>query len=459
MNSQIVHVTDEIVIEIIHIINKAVETGGMPVSCLETDYSGYREHIINELEKKSRRFDIAEIDEALDEIKLLISEGSLYTGDVYKEQLDNINNRESFLKAMCIHIAHDCNLACRYCFAEEGMYHGKESSMMSFETGKAALDLLVEKSGSRINLEVDFFGGEPLMNFDVVRQLVEYGRSIEKEKNKRFRFTLTTNAILLNDEITDFLNREMSNVVLSLDGRKEVNDRMRVTKNGKGSYDLTVPKIQDFVKKRGNRDHYIRGTFTKNNLDFTNDILDYLRLGFKNLSLEPVVTGEEYGISEDDLPRIMEEYEKLAALYLEKEEAGEPFTFFHFMIDLDQGPCVIKRLSGCGSGTEYVSVTPDGNIYPCHQFAGQDEFLIGNVNEGITNTEIPEQFKRASIYTRDKCEKCFARFFCSGGCPANSYNFSGDINKVYEIGCEMQRKRVECAIMIKAAISEREENE
>ncbi len=459
MNSQIVHVTDELVIEIIHIINKAEETGEMPVSCLETDYSDYRDHVISELEKKSRHFDIAEIDEALDEIKLLINEGSLYTGDAYKEQLDNINNRESFLKAMCIHIAHDCNLACRYCFAEEGMYHGKERSMMSFETGKAALDLLVENSGSRINLEVDFFGGEPLMNFDVVRRLVEYGRSIEKEKNKRFRFTLTTNAILLNDEITDFLNREMSNVVLSLDGRKEINDRMRVTKNGKGSYDLTVPKIQDFVKKRGNKDHYIRGTFTKNNLDFTNDILDYLRLGFKNLSLEPVVTGEEYGISEDDLPHIMEEYEKLAALYLEKEEAGKPFTFFHFMIDLDQGPCVIKRLSGCGSGTEYVSVTPDGNIYPCHQFAGQDDFLIGNVNEGITNTEIPEQFKKASIYTKDNCEKCFARFFCSGGCPANSYNFSGDINKVYEIGCEMQRKRVECAIMIKAAIAEREENE
>lgn len=441
VNSSIVHVTDECAYRIVKEINK--EAGDIPASCIDFNKA---------TEALSGEFSREELSETVEEIKELIASKELFTEDVYKNISSKIVSTDVNLKAMCLHIAHGCNLKCRYCFAGEGEYH--EKGLMSFEVGRKALDYLVASSGSRRNLEVDFFGGEPLLNFEVVKQIVAYGRELEKKHNKNFRFTLTTNALLLNDEITDFLNREMSNVVLSLDGRKEINDAMRMRKDGSGSYDTIVPHIQRFVEQRGDRDYYIRGTFTRENLDFTKDIKEYLNLGFKNLSMEPVVTTAGYGIRAEDLPKIMEEYEKLAALYIEKRREGKPFTFFHFMIDLDGGPCAIKRLKGCGSGTEYVAVTPYGELYPCHQFVGQEGFQIGDVDTGITNTDLVETFKKANLYTKDKCDQCFAKFFCSGGCPANSWNFSKDINKTYEIGCEMQRKRVECAIMIQAALAD-----
>ena len=443
VNSCLVHVVDECAYSLAREIGSRSEAGNIPASCIDFGSA---------IEKLSGRFPKKDLEEAADEIKELIASNALFTEDIYKDIASDAVSANISLKSMCLHIAHGCNLKCRYCFAGDGEYN--EKGLMSFEVGKKAIDYLIASSGKRRNLEVDFFGGEPLLNFGVVKQIVHYARSLEKEHNKNFRFTLTTNALLLNDEITDFLNKEMSNVVLSLDGRKEVNDRMRLKKDGSGSYEAIVPNIRRFVEKRGDKDYYIRGTFTRENLDFTKDIEEYLSLGFKNLSLEPVVTTADYGIRKEDLPKIMDEYEKLAALYIEKKKAGEGFTFFHFMIDLDGGPCAIKRLKGCGSGTEYVAVTPYGEIYPCHQFVGQEGFKIGDVDSGITNTALVKKFKEANLYTKDKCDKCFAKFFCSGGCPANSYNFSKDINKTYEIGCEMQKKRVECAIMIKAALAD-----
>jgi len=327
---------------------------------------------------------------------------------------------------------------------------------MSFEVGKKALDFLIENSGSRRNLEVDFFGGEPTMNWKVVKQLVEYGRSREKEANKNFRFTLTTNGTLLNDEIMDFCNKEMANVVLSLDGRKEVNDRMRPFRgSGKSSYDVIVPKFQEFAKRRGDLSYYIRGTFTHHNLDFSNDVLHYADLGFDNMSMEPVVSPytEDYAIKEEDVPIILEEYDKLAKEYIKRSKEEKGFTFFHFMIDLEQGPCVYKRLSGCGSGTEYLAVTPWGDLYPCHQFVGNEEFKLGTVDTGIENTDLVDEFKCCNVYAKPKCRECFAKYYCSGGCAANSYNFHGTITDAYDIGCKMQRKRIECAIMIKAALA------
>ena len=401
------------------------------------------------------RYEAAEPLEVLEEIQALIDAEELFTADVYKNYVMDFKKRQTVVKALCLHIAHDCNLACKYCFAEEGEYHGRRA-LMSFEVGKKALDFLIANSGNRVNLEVDFFGGEPLMNWDVVKQLVEYGRSREKECNKKFRFTITTNGVLLNDEIMDFCNREMSNVVLSLDGRKEVNDRMRPFRNGSGSYDLIVPKFQKFAESRGTKDYFVRGTFTRNNLDFSKDVLHFADLGFKKLSIEPVVADpkEPYSIREEDLPQIMEEYDRLAKEFIKREKEGRGFQFFHFMIDLNQGPCVAKRLSGCGSGTEYLAVTPWGDFYPCHQFVGMEDFLLGNVDEGITNTKVRDEFKLCNVYAREKCRDCFARFYCSGGCAANAYNFSGDITGAYEIGCAMQKKRIECAIMIRAALAE-----
>ena len=443
VNSSLVHVVDECVYRLIKLINEDMEAGNIPASCVDFGKA---------VDALSGEFSRRDLEESAAEIKELIERKALYTEDIYKDLAPDIASADVNLKAMCLHIAHGCNLKCRYCFAGEGEYH--EKGLMSFEVGKKAIDYLIASSGRRKNLEIDFFGGEPLLNFGVVKDIVKYARSIEKENNKNFRFTLTTNALLLNDEITDFLNKEMSNVVLSLDGRKEVNDHMRMRKDGSGSFDTIVPNIQRFVEKRGDKDYYIRGTFTRQNLDFTKDIEKFLELGFKNLSMEPVVTSADYGIKEEDLPGIMDEYEKLAALYIDRKKSGNGFTFFHFMIDLDGGPCAIKRLKGCGSGTEYVAVTPYGEIYPCHQFVGQDGFQIGTVDEGITNTRLVKSFKEANLYTKDKCSKCFAKFFCSGGCPANSWNFSRDINKTYEIGCAMQRKRVECAIMIKAALAD-----
>ncbi len=396
--------------------------------------------------------------EILDEIRELADRGMLFKEDTYRQGLIDFQKRKTVVKALCLHIAHDCNLACRYCFAGEGEYHG-DRALMSFEVGKKALDFLIENSGNRRNLEVDFFGGEPLMNWEVVKQLVAYGREQEKLHDKNFRFTLTTNGVLLNDEIMEFCNREMANVVLSLDGRKEVNDRMRPTRNGKGSYDLIVPKFQKFASQRRalGKSYYVRGTFTRENLDFASDVLHYADLGFDQLSMEPVVAPPEepYALQEEDLPRLMEEYDRLAREFVERKKAGKGFTFFHFMLDLEGGPCVYKRLSGCGSGTEYLAVTPWGDLYPCHQFVGNPDFLLGNVEEGIVRPEICNEFKLCNVYAKPSCRDCFARFYCSGGCAANAYNFHGKITDAYEIGCALEKKRVECALMIKAALAEK----
>ena len=396
-----------------------------------------------------------EVREALSDVAELTKAGQLFVEDTYECIIDEVKKRKTVVKALCLHIAHDCNLACKYCFAEEGEYHGRRA-LMSYETGKKALDFLIESSGNRRNLEVDFFGGEPLMNWQVVKDLVAYGRSKEKIHDKHFRFTLTTNGVLLNDEVQEFVNREMDNVVLSLDGRKEVNDRMRPFRSGKGSYDLIVPKFRKLAESRNQEKYYIRGTFTRDNLDFSKDILHFADLGFKQMSIEPVVgdASDPYAIRQEDLPAIMEEYDKLAQIMIEREKEGKGFNFFHFMIDLDGGPCVAKRLSGCGSGTEYLAVTPWGDLYPCHQFVGQEGFLMGNVDEGIKKPEIADDFRSCNVYSKAKCRDCFAKFYCSGGCMANAWNFHGTIHDTYEIGCEMQRKRVECAIMIKAALAE-----
>lgn len=417
----------------------------------------YEENSADEIISKLKSsYNEDEIRECISEVKELVEDGQLFTEDIYEPFVEKFKEkRQTVVKALCLHIAHDCNLACKYCFAEEGEYHGRRA-LMSFEVGKKALDFLVANSGNRVNLEVDFFGGEPLMNWDVVKQLVAYGRSLEEPNNKKFRFTLTTNGVLLNDEVTEFVNKEMSNVVLSLDGRKEVNDRMRPFRTGKGSYDLIVPKFQKLAESRNQTNYYIRGTFTRNNLDFSEDVKHFADLGFKQMSIEPVVGPEEdpYSIREQDLPQIMEEYDKLALEYIDRYKKGNGFNFFHFMIDLTQGPCVYKRLSGCGSGTEYLAVTPWGDFYPCHQFVGNEDFLMGNVDEGITKPELVKEFGNCNVYSKEKCKNCFAKFYCSGGCAANSYNFHGTINDAYDIGCEMQRKRVECSIMIKAALAD-----
>lgn len=403
-------------------------------------------------DKLKGRYDGEELSEAIEEVAALVKEGELFTKDQYEDYVLEFKKRPTVVKALCLHIAHDCNLACKYCFAEEGEYHGRRA-LMSFEVGKEALDFLIANSGSRRNLEVDFFGGEPTLNFQVVKDLVAYGREQEKIHNKNFRFTLTTNGVLLNDEIMEFANKEMANVVLSIDGRKEVNDNMRPFRGGQGSYDVIVPKFLKFAESRNQENYYVRGTFTHHNLDFSKDVLHLADLGFKQISVEPVVAKEteSYAIKEEDLPRLLEEYDILAAEMAKRKKAGNPFTFFHFMIDLEGGPCVAKRLSGCGSGTEYLAVTPWGDFYPCHQFVGNEDFCMGNVKTGITRTDIRDSFKSCNVYAKEKCRECFARFYCSGGCAANSYNFHGDIHNAYSIGCELEKKRVECAIMLKAA--------
>ena len=404
----------------------------------------YEDHTEEEIVKNlSDRYSEKDIREAFQEVKELAEEGMLFTEDQYESYIFDVKQRSTVVKALCLHIAHDCNLACRYCFAEEGEYKG-DRSLMSAEVGKKALDFLIKNSGNRINLEVDFFGGEPLMNFDVVKEIVSYGRELEKTHHKKFRFTMTTNGVLLNDDIMEFLNKEMSNVVLSIDGRKEVHDHMR------------LPKFQKFAQMRGDKSYYVRGTFTRNNLDFCKDVLHMADLGFDEISIEPVVAedGESYAIREEDLPVIFEQYDLLAKEMIKREKEGNGFTFFHFMIDLTGGPCVAKRLSGCGSGTEYLAVTPWGDLYPCHQFVGEEDFLLGNVYDGVKRMDLVNEFKGCNVYTKEKCKKCFARFYCSGGCAANSYKFHGTLNDAYDIGCEMERKRVECALMIKAALAE-----
>ena len=410
------------------------------------------------LKELSASYKEEDVKEAYEEIEELKEEGLLFAEDEYKEYVIDFKKRQTVVKALCLHIAHDCNLACQYCFAGKGEYHG-DKSLMSLEVGKKAIDFLIQNSGNRRNLEVDFFGGEPLMNFEVVKGIVAYGRSLEEKYNKKFRFTLTTNGMLLNDEVMEFANKEMSNVVLSVDGRKEVNDRMRPTPNGKGSYDIFMPKFLKLAELRNQTNYYVRGTCTHYNLDFSKDVLHLADLGFKQISVEPVVSlpDEPYAIKEEDLPILFEQYDILAKELIKRKKEGNGFNFFHFMIDLEQGPCVAKRLSGCGSGVEYLAVTPWGDLYPCHQFVGEEDYLIGNLDEGITNEALRDEFKLCNVYAKEKCKNCFARFYCSGGCAANSYKFHGSILDAYDIGCELQKKRIECAIMIKAALSEQEE--
>ena len=442
-----VHVVDDLFYDVIACLNEQNEA--------HTPETLKEPSVMNLLvERLGDKYTKEDLKDALDDVTELTEDGRLFVQDCFECMLDEVKQRKTVVKALCLHIAHDCNLACKYCFAEEGEYHGRRA-LMSYEVGKKALDFLIKSSGNRRNLEVDFFGGEPLMNWQVVKDLVAYGREQEKIHDKHFRFTVTTNGVLLNDEIQEFINQEMDNVVLSLDGRKEVNDRMRPFRNGTGSYDLIVPKFQKLADSRNQEKYYIRGTFTRNNLDFSEDILHFADLGFKQMSIEPVVGDESdpYAIRKEDLPKIMEEYDKLAKIMIEREKEGKGFNFFHFMIDLEGGPCVAKRLSGCGSGTEYLAVTPWGDLYPCHQFVGKEEFLMGNVDDGIVKPEIADDFRSCNVYTKKSCKDCFAKFYCSGGCMANSYNFHGTIHDTYEIGCEMQRKRVECAIMMKAALS------
>ncbi len=399
----------------------------------------------------------AELAELYDDIEALKREGRLFSEDRFTGHAFDFKKRQSVVKAMCLHIAHGCNLACKYCFAGEGEYSQK--GLMSFEVGKAAFDYLVAHSGTRRHLEVDFFGGEPTLNFEVVKRLVAYGRSLEKAHNKEFRFTFTTNGILVNDEVMEFCNREMSNVVMSLDGRKAVNDRMRTSRNGEGSYDKIVPKFQKWAEQRGQENYYIRGTYTHYNSDFAADILHMADLGFKQISIEPVVAPPEadYALKKEDLSTLLAQYDILAKEMLRREEKGNGFTFYHYMIDLEGGPCIVKRISGCGVGTEYMAVTPTGDIYPCHQFVGDEKFKLGNVFTGIDNQSVCDEFKFCNIYAHSECDNCFARFYCSGGCAANAYHSTGSIRGVYELGCELHRKRIEAAIMMKVAASMRDE--
>ena len=450
VNSGAVHVVDQEAYDVIEVLNRMNEDH--TVETLKAPETA--EALKKELGEKYSEKDLLDILEAVTE---LTEQGRLFTKDIYENFIDVVKQRKTVVKALCLHIAHDCNLACKYCFAEEGEYHGRRA-LMSYEVGKKALDFLIANSGTRRNLEVDFFGGEPLMNWQVVKDLVAYGREQEKLHDKHFRFTLTTNGVLLNDEVQEFVNKEMDNVVISLDGRKEVNDQMRPFRNGKGSYDLIVPKFQKLAESRNQEKYYIRGTFTRNNLDFSKDVEHFADLGFKQMSIEPVVGDdtEPYAIQKEDLPQIFEEYDKLAKFLIEREKSGRGFNFFHFMIDLEGGPCVSKRLSGCGSGTEYLAVTPWGDLYPCHQFVGNEDFLLGNVDEGIKRQDICDEFKCCNVYAKEKCRNCFAKFYCSGGCAANSYNFHGDIHNAYDIGCALQKKRIECAIMIKAAEADEE---
>lgn len=442
-NSGCVHSVDEVAYDIINMFE-------------EKSKDEIKKLILN---KYSDREDVTseDIDICFDDIESLIKDGRLFAEDTFESTAKEFKKRQGVVKAICLHVAHDCNLACKYCFAGKGEYDGPKG-LMRFETGKRALDFLIEQSGTRKNLEVDFFGGEPLLNWDVCKKLVEYGREQEKKYNKNFRFTLTTNGLLINDDVIDFCNKEMGNVVLSLDGRKVTNDSMRVSRNGTGSYDLIVDKFKKFAESRNQADYYMRGTYTHNNLDFAKDIIHMADMGFKELSIEPVVSDpkEPYALKESDLPILKEQYQILANEMLKRYRKGNGFTFYHYMIDLDAGPCIVKRVSGCGVGTEYLAVTPTGELYPCHQFVGEEEFLLGNIWDGIQNKKVLEQFETCNVYSHKECKDCFAKLYCSGGCAANAYHTTGSVNGVYEFGCELHRKRIECAIMLKVA--EAEEN-
>ena len=398
-----------------------------------------------------------EISLCLDDIRSLEEAGKLYSEDKYESLAYNYKNNSKVVKALCLHVAHTCNLNCSYCFASQGKYHG-DRALMSFGVGKQAFDFLIANSGTRRNLEVDFFGGEPSLNFEVVKQLVEYARSIEGKYNKNFRFTYTTNGMILTDEMMEFINKEMHNVVLSLDGRREVNDHFRRDYAGKGSYDTIVPNFKRLVESRDGKGYYVRGTYTHNNVDFTNDIIHMADLGFTELSMEPVVCppGDPYSLTEEDLPILFEQYEILAKEMIKRKKEGRPFTFYHYMLDLKHGPCIYKRITGCGSGTEYMAVTPWGELYPCHQFVGDEKYSLGNIWDGVKNTAVQDEFRGCNSYSRPECRDCWAKLYCSGGCAANAYHATGSIGGVYKYGCELFKKRIECAVMLKVAEAEEE---
>ncbi len=436
-----VHVVDEVAYDIIALYPE--KTPEEIVSAILAQYGGRPD--VNEEEVRACISDVAELERA----------GKLYTPDTFEPMAFDFKNRSTVVKALCLHVAHTCNLSCPYCFASQGKYHGQQA-LMRFDVGKRALDFLMENSGDRVNLEVDFFGGEPLMNWEVVKELVAYAREQEGPRGKKFRFTLTTNGMLIDDDVIDFANREMHNVVLSLDGRKEVHDRLRVDWAGRGSYDRIVPKFQKLVERRGGKGYYMRGTFTHANPDFTKDVLHMADLGFDQLSMEPVVCAPDdpAALTAEDLPIVLEQYELLAKEMLRREREGRGFTFYHYMLDLAHGPCIYKRISGCGSGTEYMAVTPWGDLYPCHQFVGEEAYRLGDIWQGVTNTAVRDEFKTCNAYARPECADCWARLYCSGGCAANAYHASGSIRGVYEYGCELFRKRIECAVMMKAAQAE-----
>ena len=434
-----VHVVDEVAYDMIAAFKEKTE-----------------EKIVAEmLEKYGDREDVTKEDLHLcmEDIRALVKMGKLYTEDTFEDMAGKFKERSgNVVKALCLHVAHTCNLNCSYCFASQGKYHG-DRALMSFEVGKRALDFLIENSGKRRNLEVDFFGGEPLMNWDVVKQLVQYARSVEKEHNKNFRFTLTTNGMLIDEDVIEFANKEMSNVVLSLDGRKEINDLKRVDYAGNGSYDKIVPKFKQLVESRGGKGYYMRGTFTHANPDFIKDVFHMADLGFTELSMEPVVSSPDdpAALTPEDLEIVKEHYEILAKEMIKRKKEGRGFTFYHYMLDLTEGPCVYKRISGCGSGTEYMAVTPWGDLYPCHQFVGDEAYKLGDIWQGVTNDALREEFRSCNAYARPDCKDCWAKLYCSGGCAANAYHASGSIRGIYEPGCELFKKRIECAIMIKAA--------
>ena len=431
-----VHVVDDVAYDIIALFEKEG-----------------RDEILAEMIKKYEGKDgitKEDIEECYDQVIELRDSGKLFSPDTFEPMAGTLKEKtRGVVKALCLHIAHTCNLNCSYCFASQGKYHG-ERAVMDFETGKRALDFLIENSGKRHNLEVDFFGGEPLLNFDVVKRLVEYAREVEKKHNKNFRFTLTTNGVLIDDDVIDFANREMSNVVLSLDGRREIHDRFRVDYAGNGSFDKIVPKFQRLVESRGGKNYYMRGTFTHANPDFLEDIKVMLDLGFNELSMEPVVCapGDEAELTPSDMEIVKDQYEKLAELMLARHKEGRPFTFYHYMIDLTGGPCIYKRISGCGSGTEYMAVTPWGDLYPCHQFVGEEKYKLGNIYDGITNTAAQKEFADCNVYSREECRDCWARLYCSGGCAANAYHATGSVAGVYKSGCKLFKKRMECAIAL-----------